>query len=703
MRLIVTCVDVGCATITREVSDRSGMQRKDDSAGIVYSETDSTNSSLRGLQKQAEFYPELQRSVDEANSISDLLKMTGQVIQTVLGPAFIFAAISCKDDPSGLCVYSDGTILETQGISEFLRNLAATGWDSISSGLAESLPGLSGLPIHLVKSSKGSIRSLLMLIEIPDLRPEQTSALTQFAVSMMQMRAEYLRTQIRIREQAVFLQGLHSAAASMNQHVFHLDELLVDTCKQAREILAAAGAAVLSPRDETKTSYTVQAQAGFDSGQIPLSNALFAKFFEDLEIHHGNSVVYRPSRKETLLLVPLIRRGEASGVLFFSGQEPEFDLTTDRVRTAEILGFRISLAIENEVLVQRFADSQTEWENTFDSIADPIYIIDTDFRLMKINKSLATIAGKSLKVPLDRNCYRYLFGQNSICSWCPVSQNTSEPVSVEATFFAAGQWQLQSFPYLDKSDHRIGSIHIMRDVTLLKRMQEQLIEHEKLASIGKLISGVAHEVRNPLFGISATARALSNELADLPKMKPYLDIISSETLRLNRLMEDLLDYSRPVKIDKNPSDLREIVQEAIEYLKQLPATSHAVIQLVDSDRIPAMNLDRNKVKQVLLNLLENGIQHSKENPRVDVFVEYLSLASPAQVILVIKDNGTGITPENLPRIFDPFFTTRQRGTGLGLSIVRKVIHDHGGRLAVESHVGVGTTFRISLPVPAVQP
>jgi len=702
MRLIVTCADVGCATITRGVSDRSGMQRKDDSTGIVSSETDSTDSSVHGLQKEAAFYRELQRSLAEANSIPDLLQLTGQVIGRILEPAFLFIAVSGQDESSGLWVYSNGAIQETHSVSEFLRNLVSTGWDSISSGLAESLPGLHGLQIHLAKSSKRDVRSLLLLAGIPDLSSEQRRTLTQSAVSMIQMGAEYLKAQNHLRDHAVFLKGLHSTAASMNQRIFQLDELLQDTCKQAREILSASGVAVLAPRDEMKTSYIVQAKDGFESGQIPLSNALFAKFFEDLEIHGGNSVVYRPSRKETLLLVPLIRRREASGVLFFSGQEPDFDLTPARVQTAEILGFRVSLAIENKVLVQRFADSQTEWENTFDSIADPIYIIDTDFRLMKINKSLASIAGKNLKMPLDRNCYRYLFGQNSICSWCPVPQNITDPVSVDAPFFAAGQWQLQSFPYLDKADHRIGSIHIMRDVTLLKRMQEQLIEHEKLASIGKLISGVAHEVRNPLFGISATARALSNELADLPKMKPYLDIISSETLRLNRLMEDLLDYARPVKIDKNPLDLREIVQEAIEYLKQLPATSQAAIHLVDSDRIPAMNLDRNKIKQVLLNLLENGIQHSKENPRVDVFVEYLSLASPPQVILVIKDNGTGITPENLPRIFDPFFTTRQRGTGLGLSIVRKVIHDHGGRLAVESHVGVGTTFRISLPVPPVQ-
>ena len=100
----------------------------------------------------------------------------------------------------------------------------------------------------------------------------------------------------------------------------------------------------------------------------------------------------------------------------------------------------------------------------------------------------------------------------------------------------------------------------------------------------------------------------------------------------------------------------------------------------------------------MFNLVENAIQHSGNPPEIDVFLEYLSLSYPQEIQIVIKDHGSGISPDILPRIFDPFFTTRTRGTGLGLSIVRKVVHDHGGRISVESHPGIGTTFRISLPV-----
>jgi two-component system sensor histidine kinase HydH len=279
---------------------------------------------------------------------------------------------------------------------------------------------------------------------------------------------------------------------------------------------------------------------------------------------------------------------------------------------------------------------------------------------------------------------------------------TGQAVTVEAPVFADGLWQIQAFPFTDKSGIRVGSINVLRDMTLLKRMQEQLIESEKMASTGKLISGVAHEVRNPLFGISTTARALANELQNKEEIKPFLDIITNETGRLNRLMEDLLNYARPVKIDKNASDIVQVVQEVIEHYRKSPQHKDVTITLFCNEIIPPIYLDRNKINQVLVNLFENGIQHARGPAKIDVFLQYMSLSDPHEIHIVVKDNGIGIKGESLQRIFDPFFTTRQRGTGLGLSIVRKVIHDHGGRISVESHQGLGTTFRISLPVVGAQ-
>jgi len=484
----------------------------------------------------------------------------------------------------------------------------------------------------------------------------------------------------------------------MIQNLLKQGELIPTLLEDARRILRASSCAILFPVDESRNSYYVAAQTGKQELSLPIPQALFARTFADYESNGDQVVLHQAGDRENYMLAPLIQRKSVSGILLIVGEEYRGD---ECKCVAGIFGDLFSLANESTTLFQRFASSQTEWENTFDSIADPLYIIDNNFRLKKINKSLASYSMKSIKVPLDPHCYKYLFDQNSICPWCPVpkSMETGAPEMVETPLFSTGVWQIQSFPYTDKEEKRMGSINVLRDITVLNRMQEQLIETEKLASTGKLISGVAHEVRNPLFGISATVRALANELKGAPQdIQPYLDIVMSETTRLNRLMEDLLNYTRPVKIDKNPSDIGELVQEVIDHFQHLPEGQSAKFSVIAGDRIPAMNMDRNKMKQVLFNLFENGIQHGLEEPRVDVFLQLLSLSQPPEIHLVVKDNGSGITNENLTRVFDPFFTTRQKGTGLGLSIVRKVIHDHGGRISVESHPGIGTTFRITLPV-----
>lgn len=495
---------------------------------------------------------------------------------------------------------------------------------------------------------------------------------------------------------------LQGSIARLSRQILNPGELYQAVCEEAVRIFGADSAVVLSCSAESRTGFSVRAQSSPQTSTLPSDQTILASAFRELE--QGTASVQMQEGTDPAVLIPLPQRGAPHALLVLRGRAPQFVLDSGRIQVARIFGDLVAIAIENAEMFERVSISQREWENTFDSIADPIYIVDNEYRLRKMNKSLASYAMKSIKLPEGQYCYSHIYHRNTICPWCPVPKGmqTGQSVTVEAPAFADGIWQIQSFPYTDKSGIRAGSINVLRDITPLKRMQEQLIESEKMASTGKLISGVAHEVRNPLFGISTTARALANELENKEEIKPFLDIITSETGRLNRLMEDLLNYARPVKIDKNASDMIQIVQEVIDHYRKSPLHKDVIINLFCSEIIPAINVDRNKINQVLVNLFENGIQHALGQPRIDVFLQYLSLSDPPEIHIVIKDNGGGISPDALQRIFDPFFTTRQRGTGLGLSIVRKVIHDHGGRIAVESHTGVGTTFRISLPVVGAQ-
>jgi signal transduction histidine kinase len=499
----------------------------------------------------------------------------------------------------------------------------------------------------------------------------------------------------------LILHELQQSISRLGQEILNVGELFHAITEEACRIFGVSKSAVLILRPGLN-AFDLKAKSGF-FGDFPADESNLITICQELASDPKVSVQDNPDG-DRVLLIPITQRGVLSGLLYLSGAGHEFQLSPERLQIAGIFGNLVSIAIENADMFDRISNSQREWENTFDSIADPIYIVDSDYMLRKTNKSLAAYAMKSIKLPVGQFCYSYLFDRSAICPWCPVPKGmqSGQAVVVEAAVFSDGIWQIQSFPYTDKSGKRTGSINVLRDITLLKRMQEQLIESEKMASTGKLISGVAHEVRNPLFGISTTARALANELKNKEEIQPYLDIITSETARLNRLMEDLLNYARPVKIDKNPSDIAEIVKEVIDHYQHAPEGPEVTVNLFTTDPIPPINVDRTKINQVLMNLVENGIQHSVGSARVDIFLQYLSLSNPPEIHIVIKDYGKGIKPDVLQRIFDPFFTTRQRGTGLGLSIVRKVIHDHGGRIAVESHQDMGTTFRISLPAVLTQ-
>jgi signal transduction histidine kinase len=221
-----------------------------------------------------------------------------------------------------------------------------------------------------------------------------------------------------------------------------------------------------------------------------------------------------------------------------------------------------------------------------------------------------------------------------------------------------------------------------------------------------MVAGVAHEVRNPLCGITITLSALSHDFGNHAKVKPYLDAVATEVDRLNYLMEQLLEHSRPLRIDDISLNMRDLVNEAIgEFSAQARAKGVSVICKY-SDSVQGLRLDRRKMHGVFTNLIENALQHVGSGGQVLIAIHPLS-STPVgdghpRVQIQISDTGSGIAPENLNKIFEPFFTTRPDGIGLGLAIVQKTIHDHGGVITARSDPGKGATFIINLPLESNQ-
>ena len=253
-------------------------------------------------------------------------------------------------------------------------------------------------------------------------------------------------------------------------------------------------------------------------------------------------------------------------------------------------------------------------------------------------------------------------------------------------------------PILDENDKCRGAVIILRDLTEIKLLEEKVRRSEKLAAIGKLAAGVAHEIRNPLSSIRGFAQYLRNTLKDKPREKEYAETIVSEVDRINRVVTDLLTFARPMEAQLAPADVTELVESTVR-LVQADARSRDVgIQMNLSD-LSIIPLDTHQIKQALLNLLLNSLQAVDSGGSIEVGAELDP--SVSRLKIWVEDDGPGIAPDQKEKIFDPFFTTREKGTGLGLAIVHKIVENHNGEINLQSPPAGkvrGCRFTISIPV-----
>lgn len=239
-----------------------------------------------------------------------------------------------------------------------------------------------------------------------------------------------------------------------------------------------------------------------------------------------------------------------------------------------------------------------------------------------------------------------------------------------------------------------------RDVTQRKEAEEQLRQSERLASIGTLAAGIAHEINNPLGAIILLAESAlqAQRDGDASALAAALDEICSHTLRAGRIVRSVLQFARREESRKWPGRLSEVVRRSRDLVRQSDVAQTVPIELILPDDDDLVHMNPTEMEQVFVNLMRNAIEASPPGATVTVAIERAARHTLARVI----DQGRGMTPDEQGRAFDPFFTTRQGegGTGLGLSITHGIVHQHGGRIDVESAGGVGTTVTIVLPVTA---
>ena len=258
-------------------------------------------------------------------------------------------------------------------------------------------------------------------------------------------------------------------------------------------------------------------------------------------------------------------------------------------------------------------------------------------------------------------------------------------------------------PLKDDKNNVRGIICVFQDLTTIKEMKEKVIKNEKLAAIGRISAGIAHEIRNPLASISGSIQVLKDELSLHDPNIKLMDIILRETERLNSIITQFLIYASPYKKNLQTCNIKELITETITLLKNSKEyPSNLNIDTSFKNNGITINADSKQIKQVIWNLCLNSIQAMNKGGRMTISVNppYPPLVKGGEggfVDIIIKDTGAGISEADLQKIFDPFFTTKEEGTGLGLSTVQKIIEGHNGSINIESKERYGTTVKITLP------
>jgi PAS domain S-box-containing protein len=357
---------------------------------------------------------------------------------------------------------------------------------------------------------------------------------------------------------------------------------------------------------------------------------------------------------------------------------------------------------EQRKLQEAIRNSASEWRLTFDAITHPVLLLEMDGRIVRLNEAARDLAGLTYEQVLHRPVG--FLGQaepwQAIGALLPQVDATGESAAAQARDEQGRTWDVSLSPVTSPDDQR-GVVVVARDITDLVRLQESLRRSETMSAMGALVAGVAHEVRNPLFGISATLDAFASRFKRRTEYRRYVDILQGEVGRLGELMQQLLDYGKPFRLVVTPESPREVMRAALDACLPLAAVVPVELAEEPDPDLPAVPMDRNRVLQVFQNLLANAIQHAPPRSRVVFRAERTSLAGDRDGLrFSVEDSGPGFRSEDLPHIFEPFFTRRRGGTGLGLSIVQRIVENHDGEIAAANRPQGGAVVSVLLPLAA---
>ncbi|NPU85846.1 MAG: two-component system sensor histidine kinase AtoS [Syntrophaceae bacterium] len=348
-------------------------------------------------------------------------------------------------------------------------------------------------------------------------------------------------------------------------------------------------------------------------------------------------------------------------------------------------------------MARALIDARSLTENILWSIADGVITVDVDGNITSINPAGQEIMGVTPERAIGRPYESLLDREANFTSFLlDTLKNGNEYVSVnidvplhDKTLFVSTSTSLLR----DGSGNIIGAVAVFKDISETRQLQKQVMRADRLAALGELVAGIAHDIRNPLTSIRGFVQYLQKS-RDPEELMEYGPLIIRQVDGLNRTIGELLKFAKPSPPQYGPVQVNDLIGETMRLIRNRAAKQNVEIELELDPELPMIRADGEQLKQVLLNLLINSGQAMSSGGRILIRT---SMETSGKLVIEVADNGAGIATQHLEKIFDPFFSTKPAGTGLGLAVVNRIISGHNGVIGIESELGKGTTVTIQLP------
>jgi PAS domain S-box-containing protein len=522
------------------------------------------------------------------------------------------------------------------------------------------------------------------------------------------------------RERYDYRRALLAFSRDLNAHLDldHLSSRLVERIGDTFEVDKVA---LLVPN--AAEELRVQAGHGlleneWKEARLSTGSGLYHRLARGEAVYFGEVESPSGGQEESLAIsglsyaIPCRSHHKVVGVILLGRRWDQSALSSEDMDLLTMLSGQAATALENARLYRSLEQKAAQYaalkehsENTIESLEAGIAVLDLEGRIVRWNRALERLHGlpreRALGQPFDalfpaavRESLEATMGKSW---WARAETSSVSRLNLVNLLEEEKVVKLQVAPFVTSEDEPKGTIVIFEDVTARVELETQLQLREKMASLGLLAAGVAHEVNTPLTGISSFTQMLRDQTAAADPKRRLLEKIERQTERASKIVNNLLNFARQGRTGFVPIRMNDVVRDVLSLLEHQLTRSRIKVRLELEEDIPDVLGDENKLQQIFLNLFLNAQDAMPSGGWLTIRTRALE----NEVLTVVADTGMGIRQEDIKRIYDPFFTTKRAGasgTGLGLSITYGIIQEHSGQISVESSVGQGTSFQIRFPM-----